>query len=229
MPGWLDFLFPKTCLGCGRWGSYLCEECMNKLSPLREPICPECRRVNYGGETHSRCFKRASLAGLTCVYPYVSLAKKLVTNLKYKFVSDLVVVMGELMISNIDWDGKNEPWMVTAVPLHPSREKWRGFNQARELGKQLAKGWGYEYEEGLVRRVRKTKPQMSLRGKERGENLKKAFAGGLKLNRFKGKNIILVDDVWTTGTTMNECARALKGGGVKRVWGITFARALRLR
>ena len=119
-------------------------------------------------------------------------------------------------------EGRN--LIMVGVPLHKMRQKWRGFNQADELGKRLAKAWGWRYEKQVVERVKKAKNQMGLTRSERLVNVKGIFGVGRNIGRVKGEKVLLVDDVWTTGATMRECAEVLKRNGASEVWGLVVAR-----
>jgi ComF family protein len=116
--------------------------------------------------------------------------------------------------------------LVIAVPLHRSRERERGFNQAFELARHFAGLVGVPVERGCLLRVRPTKVQAGLSRRERRLNLKGAFEVK-RVAGIKGRNVVLVDDVFTTGATLNECARILKQGGAQSVNGLTVARVIR--
>jgi ComF family protein len=115
--------------------------------------------------------------------------------------------------------------VVVGVPLHPRRERFRGFNQADLLGKVLAKELGWVFKANVLKRVRYTAPQMQLSGEKRRRNLVEAFAKGLDVDVVVGRQVVLVDDVWTTGTTMQECTKVLRKAGANKVYGLTFARS----
>jgi ComF family protein len=224
---WWDFLFPKKCLSCGEVGEYVCADCLNRLQPIRETICPMCERPSMWGQAHARCLSAWGMTGLICVFPYAGVARKIVMQFKYKFVRDLLETMVELVISNGDWkmvEGKD--LRVVGVPLHSSRERWRGFNQAECLGRRVATELGWHYQEKVLVRKRNTTPQMKLPGKERRKNLWGAFGVSKEIEQLRGKAILLVDDVWTTGATMRECTKVLRKAGVKEVYGLTFARVI---
>lgn len=112
-------------------------------------------------------------------------------------------------------------WAIVPVPLHPKRQKWRGFNQSAVIGQILSKKIGLDYQEAL-KRTRYTKPQVELSGKDRRQNIRNAFS--LTKSYILSPNVLLLDDVWTTGSTLKECAYVLKRGGAKKVWAITLAR-----
>lgn len=117
-------------------------------------------------------------------------------------------------------------YVLISVPLHQSRFNWRGFNQAEILGKMIAEKLEISFVPNLLIRKRATKPQVELKGKERKENIIGAFAVNPRYSDIchPASDILLFDDVWTTGTTLRTCGRVLKEAGVKRVWGLTLAR-----
>lgn len=117
---------------------------------------------------------------------------------------------------------RGEGWVVTAVPLHPKRQNWRGFNQSELVAKLLAQKLGLRYE-SLLKRIKYTKPQVGLLGSARKQNIKGAFSLYTPYS-LPHTNIILIDDVWTTGSTLRECTYILKRGGAKQVWALTLAR-----
>lgn len=224
--GWWDLFYPKRCAGCGIWGTYLCEECVNKIRVVKEPICPMCEKGSFIGNTHPRCKRLWGLDGLVSVIVYTGVGKRLVIKYKYKYVKDLTDLLVQLIESFREPSRLvGDDWLVVPAPLHPRRERWRGFNQAAELGRGVAKYYGWEYQEGVLERTRYTKPQMELGGKNRRQNLSGAFALGKEGKLVKGRRVVLVDDVWTTGSTLRECGKVLKRAGVKEVWGLTLARA----
>ena len=183
--------------------------------------------------------------GLWSLGIYQDPLRKIIQKLKYKFVKDV----GETLISltlkywvkftpqlleELKKD-QGEGWVVIPVPLHPKRQRFRGFNQSAQLGKLLAQKIGLDYQE-VLKRIKYTKPQVGLKGKERRENLKNAFEIDpspslpdqddklCSKNYTQLVNCLLIDDVWTTGSTIKECCYVLKKAGAQKVWAITLAR-----
>jgi len=227
----LDLLFPKVCVGCGKWGSYFCPQCIQNIVQ-HDLICPQCKRVAIGGATHPGCRRKYNLDGLWSLGAYQNPLKPAIQKLKYKFVSDLGITLVDLMI---EYWAKYQPqfleeikkdrgvgWVVIPVPLHSKRQKWRGFNQSALLGQILSKNLGLGYQEAL-KRIKYTKPQVGLKGWDRKVNIKNAFVLNSTFLNHKS-SILLIDDVWTTGSTLKECCYVLKKGGAKKVWAITLAR-----
>ena len=133
---------------------------------------------------------------------------------------ELVNLVPEELLKNTIGQFPAETVLVP-IPLYWLRRLWRGFNQSEVLGILMAKKLGVDLRTDLIRRVRKTKPQVELKGKKRKENVAGAFRINKAVLPFA---IILFDDVWTTGTTLRTCGATLKRAGVKFVWGMTLAR-----
>ncbi|OGY24682.1 MAG: hypothetical protein A2Y57_00370 [Candidatus Woykebacteria bacterium RBG_13_40_7b] len=216
----LDFLFPRKCVGCFRFGSYLCSDCQRKIKHLSNQICPECERNSIGGEIHFGCQRRYSLDGLTSAYEFASPIKEAIYQFKYKFVSDLKTTLVDLLLSAKKEDLKKD-FVLVPIPLYFRKENFRGFNQVALLGKDLAEKQGLEFRGDLLKKVKDTKPQVKLKEKERKENIKGVFE---VVGSVEGKNILLFDDVWTTGATIKEAGSVLKRKRAKLVWGLTLAR-----
>jgi competence protein ComFC len=225
----LDFLFPKSCFGCGEWGEYLCSGCLNKIKVNNARICPVCRRPAVGGKTHPGCQTKHNLDGLTPVFTYSGLLQKIIKKMKYKFIYDVYQVLVELLLTCLgedlvfDWVINKKPILVS-VPLHKARQRWRGFNQSEILGKEIAKNLGINFSSSLLARIKNTNTQSLLSKKQREGNIKGAFSINPKYSKLLNyPNFLLFDDVWTTGATMRECAKVLKKSGAKFVWGLTLA------
>lgn len=226
-----DLFFPKKCCGCGKFGTYFCEDCVKTILQT-DLVCPTCERPAIGGKHHPLCKKRYGLDGLWSLGIYQNPLKKAIQKLKYKFVTDIAETLINLMleywakytpqfIEEIKKD-KGKGWVVVPVPLHPKREKWRGFNQSALLGRILASKMGLEYAE-VLKRTKHTKPQVKLSSWERKKNVKNAFSLVSNFHPLSS-NILLMDDVWTTGSTLKECCYVLKRNGAQKVWAITLAR-----
>ncbi len=225
----LDLLFPKQCFACGRWSDYLCLVCRNSLKPRQFQICPQCTRASIGGKTHPGCQNRYSLDGLSICYPYTGTIRQMLKKLKYgSRLTDISQTLISLSLpllkdnSHLASFCQRQP-VVIPIPLHLFRRIWRGFNQAEVLAKCFAKSCGMGFNPKIIKRIRATKPQYGLNKKERDDNLNSAFALTHPQAAKNLKEVLLVDDIWTTGATMRICARVLKKGGVRWIWGITIA------
>lgn len=183
---------------------------------------------------HPVCRRKYGLDGLWSLGLYQDSLKSAVGQLKYRWVKDLAEVLVDI---TLDYWVRCQPflldeikkskglnWVVVPVPLHPRRRRERGFNQAEFLSWLLAEKLGLEYREAL-KRIRYTKPQVKLKSWDRRQNIKGAFSLISSMNNeLQAINIILVDDVWTTGSTLKECCFVLKKAGAKKVWALTLAR-----
>jgi ComF family protein len=224
----LDFLFPKNCVNCGAEGKYLCDQCQKKLVYLNNQVCPGCKALTKTGETHPECVKKTNLDGLTAVYDYNRAIKQVVHAYKYQFIEDLKLLLSKLIyqyLNSKEWfkDLIKKEFVITAVPLHKKRRSWRGFNQSGLIGQELSKKLNLQYQR-LLKRINNTDPQVDLTGKERIKNVKNAFQ---TLAEVSTKRIILFDDVYTTGATLEACAGELKKQGAEGVWGLTLCRSSR--
>lgn len=228
----LDLFFPKFCLGCSKEGTYLCQDCRSILDILEFQYClceknPQ-RVINTG--KCPKC-KTKKLDGLYFAVSYHHpLVKDLILKFKYRpFAKELAKNLAQILEDHFLISGKNpkdfEDFLIVAIPLHKERENWRGFNQAEELAKELSLFFRIPLLKDVLIKIKKVPPQVELNKKEREENVKNAFE--LKNpQKILGRKIFLVDDIYTTGATMEECANVLKKGGAKEVWGIAIAREM---
>lgn len=193
-----------------------------------EQICPSCCRNSRYGLRHQYC--RGDLEGLTCLWAYEGITRKLISQSKYRFYFDYLrqFTISKFQFTNNLQFGQfsnflNTKPVVVPVPLHARRERERGFNQAGIISKLVARGWGLGTSDLLVR-VKDTEQQV---GKKREDRLG-AMIGAFELKRNTSyvtpDTVVLVDDVWTTGATLRECAKVLKKAGAERVWGLVLAR-----
>ncbi len=227
----VDFIFPKHCVGCNKIGSYFCKECIQDIKQA-DLVCPFCEKLSIGGVVHPVCKRKYGLDGLWSLGIYDKPLKTAIQKLKYRWISELSDSLVRILVDY--WvrfqpflldeikKSRGKDWLVVPVPLHWSRQNWRGFNQAVLLGKIFAQKLGLNYEEAL-KRMKSTKPQVGQDAYKRRQNIKGAFA--LTTNyELKTKNLLLIDDVWTTGATLKECCFILKKDGAKSVWALTLAR-----
>jgi ComF family protein len=181
---------------------------------------------------HPRCRKPHGLDGLISIFAYQGLCKRVIGKLKYRLVTQAFPEVIEAVVSLGDLSQfSGADWLIVPIPLHASRQRWRGFNQADYMGQALANYLHIAITTTLLTRHKRTKPQMSLHAKDRRNNIKDAFSlnpmlSKLALDAFKHNAIVLVDDVYTTGATMKEAAKTLKRNGFTSVWGLTLARTV---
>jgi ComF family protein len=216
----IDFLFPKFCVGCGIYGKDLCSECFRDLS-IADQICPECGEDSPMGWVHPRCRKKLGMDGLIAIYDYRDIKlKAAIDGIKFDFNKGLI----KDLLRNFRFETGVAFDYLIPVPLHFYRQNWRGFNQAEEIALVVGRRMKAPILNVLTR-SRKTKQQSMISDrKEREKNVKGAFSirneNGKKL---KGKKVLLIDDVFTSGADMRECARVLKKMGVEMVWGLALA------
>jgi len=222
----LHLVFPKLCISCNREGTHFCEDCFALLSIANTP---------------SVLSEQTSLAGLFCALSFEDpLAKRLIHSLKYQpFLKELASPLAYSIIAHLSFidnqiihpqgairresGQKDSTYLLCPIPLHKKRLKWRGFNHAEEIAKALSHATQIPMHSDILVRTKNTPPQVSLKKEERIRNMQGVFqVPNAKL--VQGKKVLLLDDVFTTGATMEECARVLKQAGAKQVWGVVVAR-----
>jgi ComF family protein len=230
----LDSLFPVFCLSCQKEGFWLCENCLTETKILDFQVCPACEDVitNKGFLCHF-CgeARKSQLDGLIAAVSYDDhVARKMVHNFKYRFISDISQPLSKLICRALIRNDAILPDFIVPVPLHPKRLRWRGFNQslllAKHISSELSPLMEIEILEILERKYHNA-PQMKVKNyQERLENVKDIFdlKSGLDPDLIKNKNVLLIDDIATTGATLEECAKILKSAGVKKVFAAVVAR-----
>lgn len=244
----LDLLFPIECQGCGAEDVWLCRSCFRGLKFNQSQACPVCKTKNDFGQTCPDCQENFYLNGIWVAGDYNDrLIQKLIKTYKYRFSKDLSEALGIFLslflknLINISRIGLEDDFrikltkikkspqillhpqnaLLIPVPLHKKRRRWRGFNQSEKLALILAKNLNLKFNSDL-KRIKYKKAQAKLKKQERGKNIIGCFGwSGQNLNNCA---IILADDVATTGSTLNECARILKQAGANEVWGLVLAR-----
>ncbi len=221
----IDGLFPIRCLGCGTYDHWICNKCHTTLPILTEQHCPICKKhITHNGETCFECLqKNTSIDGVFIASHYSdTLLKKAIHYYKYRFVKDLSEPLALLLAQSLQNSNLPAPDIIIPVPLHKRRLRWRGFNQAEELAYAL--DLQIPIITDILIRMRYTKPQARTKNKNnRKNNLSNAFHIS-HTETIKQKNILLIDDIITTGTTLEECASVLKKSGAKNVYCLVLAR-----
>lgn len=226
-----SLLYPKRCVRCKRPGEYICDNCFATITFLECQLCAVCQKGSIDGLTHPKCRTAYGIDGILSSVSYKGIVKKLIYQFKYPpYLSDLKKILGKLLYEGIiqleSFESfiRNKNVIIIPVPLHPQREKRRGYNQAELLGRELSIRLNIKIAPRMLERSVKTKPQFELKKEERGKNIFGAFSVNLKFQKtLKGRRIILVDDISTTGSTLRECAKILKKSGAEKVLGITLA------
>lgn len=223
-----DLLFPRRCPVCGGIvlpkGELICPGCVKKLSFVKQPVCKKCGKEITSAEReycldctkHKRSFDYGR-----ALLNYNDTAKKSMADIKYRnrreyldFYAEAVCLRYGKLLMRLGADA------LVPVPVHPSRRRQRGFNQAEIFADRIGERLGIPVSPEMLVRRKKTAPQKQLNPKERLHNLEEAFAAGAVPEGVT--RVILVDDIYTTGSTMEACARALLRAGVKNVYFIAI-------
>lgn len=196
----IDTVFPIKCLGCGVEGVFLCLDCFRKI-PLNQNSSLKLNRNQALNEL------------IISSYYQNPLLKNLIHRYKYDFIKDLADPLSKLMAQKIYYLKQNPSIVLTPVPLHKKRLKWRGFNHSEILAQKTAQKLDLAFLNNLITRKKHTIAQASIQDKEiRKRNLKNVFEINPESDTslIENKTIILIDDIYTTGSTLNECAKTLK-------------------
>ena len=219
--GLIDTLFPPRCGGCLAEGSLWCSSCAASLVFVQPPTCDKCGEPNTHGLCHN-C--QAQLPQIETIYSIAIFDGQLrhaVHRFKYERMSSLAEPFGKILYDYWHARSLHADWLIP-VPLHAARQRERGYNQAELLAQQLSRHINVPTLPVGLRRTRVTKVQMQLNAAERKVNVAGAFACDDR--RVSGRRIVVIDDVCTTGATMDACAIALLQAGAASVIGLTLAR-----
>ena len=223
--GFLNVLFPITCVCCGIEGIFICVHCSKGLKRVSHQECIVCHKQNLFGITHSGCRKRYIPDGHLSFFDYHDKnVSKIIIIGKYSFLpgvfKQLGITISQILYNEYSFVCKNS--FVTPVPLSKKRYRWRGFNQAQLLCESFSQQLGLDLCHALVR-TKNTQTQKNLKRESRIVNVKDAFSFAASV-KIKNKTILLVDDVATTGSTLLEAAKILKQNGAGIVWCISIAK-----
>jgi ComF family protein len=218
----LDLLFPRWCIGCGREGGYICRTCRQRLPVITLPICPVCGRPQAQGVLCGDCRDTpVQIDGIRAPFVFDGIIRQAIHELKYRNLRALASLLAGWLYDYLV--AKPLPAdVLVPVPLHRKRLRDRGYNQSALLAKELGRLSGLPVVvDNLVRR-RYAVPQARSAGiAERQRNVAAAFA--CPDGRFRGKQVLLIDDVSTSGATLDACAGVLKDSGAATVWGLVIA------
>lgn len=216
--------FPRACLLCGAASGsrHLCARCRDDLPWHRQPHCPQCAIPTPAGQLCGACLKHPpafdrSIAALAYAFPL----DRLIPRLKYRGQLAIAPALGECLAEAVEQAPR--PDRLIAMPLHAQRIRARGFNHAGEIARALARRLGIPLDRSSCRRIRDTPPQMGLKHDMRRRNVRAAFACS---GTVRGLHLALIDDVMTTGTSLDELAATLKRAGAHEVSCWVVARTL---
>ncbi len=220
--GMLDFVFPPTCIQCKQVGAILCAECCQKFPRVPQPVCEKCGRPLRASNNQCKLCRERPLqlqhihAPLLFVEPITSIIHKF----KYNGYFALAKPLAQIMLES--WPVNQQSYgIIIPIPLHPRRLKKRGFNQSAQLAQYLGQNLQLPVNTTALKRTRHTTPQVGLSAVERLANVKDAFEA--QASQVTGQHIYLIDDVYTTGSTMSAAAQALFAVGAVTVSGYCVA------
>jgi competence protein ComFC len=229
----LDIIAPRQCLNCYKFGSYLCSHCKSKFIHFEtEHVCHVCKSetITSALYVHHSCRHLSEIDEVVVCVKYNKLVHDIISEIKYHLYTDVVNLIVELMVSTVDIS-KFRNCIFVPIPLHKSKQRQRGFNQAELIAIQFTEKLNRAGVEcsclNLIERSKNTLTQVGMSKEDRQQNLKEAFSinPGIqaKINKHLGA-IYLLDDVMTTGTTLEECAKVLKQAGFRDIRALVFAR-----
>lgn len=229
-----DLFFPAFCVICQKEGKELCSDCLSLIDASNNLYCPFCQppKIVSDGKTCPGCKKQGKkLTGLFFAAPYENfIIKKAIAQFKYppNLVKGLAKPLASLILTHFYLlENSAGPYFSGAflapVPLASKKLKARGFNQSEKLAQELSFSLGVPLISDCLLKIKETPAQVELDPAKRKENIRGVFECR-NSQQVKNKKIILIDDVFTTGSTMEECARVLKKAGAKEIWGVAVAR-----
>jgi ComF family protein len=218
----LDLLFPPWCISCGREGNYICDSCRQLLPVITPPVCPRCGRPQSHGVLCPGCVDwQAEIDGIRSPFLFDGVIRQAIHEFKYRNLRALAPSLAEFLYGFI-LENPVPAEVLVPVPIHRKRWRERGYNQSALLARELGRLSGLTVVENCLVRHSYAPPQArSASVIERQKNVTDAFT--CLDQRLQGKRVLLIDDVSTSGATLNTCARALKTAGTASVWGLTLA------
>ena len=218
----LDILYPPACVGCGEPGVDWCGRCNQTIRRLTRPVCVRCgSSLSQSRSACNRCVDFPENLQVRSYAYYDGPLLRAILHLKYRPNKSLAEVMGNWLIDLAVQEGM-EADIILSVPLSKNRLKHRGYNQVDLIVESMAKGLGIASDKRALKRIRETKSQVGLDPINRRINVQNAFQANQRI--LQGRNVFLVDDLYTTGSTILACTQALNEIGVRKVYGLTVAR-----
>ena len=221
----LDLLFPQWCVGCGKGGDFLCASCCQSLTKITPPVCPRCGKPQPSGILCPTCVGwQAAIDGMRSPFRFDGTIRQAIHQLKYRNLRALATPLAKLLYEYLSTNHVPGEALVP-VPLHHKRLRERGYNQSSLLSRELGKLLNLPVVDNCLVREQHTPPQArTATVDERRSNVAGAFT--CRDHRLQDKQILLIDDVSTSGATLDACAVALKAAGVSSVWGLVLAREI---
>jgi len=218
----LDLLFPQWCVGCGREGEYICQQCRESLSFISPPVCPKCGKPQSEARLCSACVNwDSAINSIRSPFIFDGVIRQAIHELKYRNLRALAPLMAQLLYEYFRTNSLPGD-VILPVPLHKKRLRERGYNQSLLIARELGKLTGIPVDvHSLVKNSHTTPQARTASVEERRENVAGAFS--CTGDNLKGKSIILIDDVTTSGATLDACAASLKAAGAASVRGLVMA------
>jgi competence protein ComFC len=221
----LDLVFPRFCVGCGKAGNYICDTCRLSLPYIEPPTCPLCGEPQTNEGLCFNCSQwQADIDGIRAPFRFEGVIREAVHRLKYNNLRAIAASLAKLMVDHLDKYPVSADVLIP-VPLHPKRLRERGYNQSALLARHIGKIKNLQVDETSLVRTLYILPQARTASVQaRRINV----TGGFTCfnDKMKDKEIILIDDVSTSGATLNACAVALKARGAKAVQGLSLAKEI---
>jgi ComF family protein len=218
----LDLLYPPRCVHCRQPGQWWCAACNAQAQVIHDPICPHCGRPQFSALCPQCRRSPIEIDGIRSAVVFEGPLRQAIHHLKYNGKTSLAEPLGRFIVAR--W--KTDPLpadVIVPVPLHATRLRERGYNQSTLLAQQLSPACGLPVAEEALERTKATLPQVTLDAQQRRANVQDAFRACA--DRVRGKQVLLMDDVCTTGATLAACSQALKQAGAQSVWALTLGRA----
>ena len=218
----LDLLFPQWCVGCGKEGRFLCYSCCQSLPRIMPPLCPRCGKPQPSGILCPGCVGwQTELEGIRSPFRFDGVIRQAIHQLKYRNLRALVVPLARLLMDYLITNPVPGEVLV-AVPLHQKRLRERGYNQSYLLARELGRLAALPVVDDCLVRQQHTSPQARTSNiEERRSNVVNAFT--CHNHKLRNKKVLLIDDITTSGATLDACTSALKAMGVSSVWGLVLA------
>ena len=229
-----SLLFPRRCVSCRKAGEgYLCDGCFQSIHFNETQYCPavDCDKASLNGITHEGCQRKYDLDGHLSLTEYDDIMRSIIEFYKRRKVTKLESDLKDIIAYYFTEPESPFPFSLTqkpvvaAVPLFWIDQRLRGFNTAEQIGNLIARSLELSFSNQVLKKAKPTRSQKKLSKKERSQNIQGSFEV-VQNNMVDGKEFVIVDDIWTTGSTLRECARVLKKAGASQVWGITLTKGI---
>lgn len=218
-------IFPLKCIECGELGEIICDSCLYNSEVLITQYCIYCDKSSFNGYIHLECLKKQKYIPIQTIsiFKYENLIRDVIKTSKYgskRFMALKKLAYEASYLLN-EWNFNFEKYVCIPVPSSKNKYKYRGFNQAKIIADIISKKLNLTIDDSILTRERDTKAQFNLNKKDRFINIKNAF----KVNRdIVGINILIIDDVITTGSTIREISKVLYAAGAKKVKCLTVSK-----